>query len=186
MSCNYAPVRVRLVWSLRGDYETLQPVAFLVWLQGSSVCTMIRESESVWGYPTILFIHTLGMSILVGFVVVIDLRLLGVGRTVPLAPLKRLMPLIWIGFWMNAISGTILFAIDGPAKIQNPAFPIKLALIAFGIIVARVVERRVLNAGDAGSPEVPIGAKLAAAASLVVWAGAVTAGRLMAYVGKTG
>ena len=69
------------------------------------------------------------------------------------------MPLIWIGFWMNAISGTILFAIDGPAKIQNPAFPIKLALIAGGIIVARVVERRVLNAGHAGARDVPIGAK---------------------------
>ena len=173
-------------WSLGGDYETLQPVAFLVWLRESSVCTLIRESESVWGYPTILFMHTLGMSILVGFVVVIDLRLLGVGRTVPLAPLKRLMPLIWIGFWMNAISGTILFAIDGPAKIQNPAFPIKLALIACGVLVARLVERRVLNAGDAGSPDVPIGAKLAAAVSLAVWAGAVTAGRLMAYVGKAG
>jgi hypothetical protein len=76
-------------------------VAFLVWVRESSVCTLIRESESVWGYPTILFMHTLGMSILVGFVVVIDLRLLGVGRTVPLAPLKRLMPLIWIGFWIS-------------------------------------------------------------------------------------
>ena len=71
-------MRVRLVWSLGGEYATLQRVAFLVWLQGSSVCTMIRESESVWGYPTILFMHTLGMSMLVGFVVVIDLRLLGV------------------------------------------------------------------------------------------------------------
>jgi hypothetical protein len=161
-------------------------VAFLVLLRESSVCTLIRESESVWGYPTILFMHTLGMSILVGFVVVIDLRLLGVGRTLPIAPLKRLMPLIWIGFWMNAITGTILFAIDGPAKVQNPAFPIKLALIACGIIVARVVERKVLNAADAGSSDVPTGARLAAAGSLALWAGAVTAGRLMAYVGKTG
>jgi hypothetical protein len=161
-------------------------MAFLVWLRASSVCTLIRESESVWGYPTILFVHTLGMSMLVGFVVVIDLRLLGVGRALPLAPLKRLMPLIWIGFWMNAISGTILFAIDGPAKIQNPAFPIKLALIACGIIIARVMERRLLNASDANSPNVPIEAKLAAVASLALWAGAVTAGRLMAYVGKVG
>jgi hypothetical protein len=173
-------------WRLGDEYETLQPVAFLVWLRESSVCTLIRESESVWGYPTILFTHTLGMSILVGFVVVIDLRLLGVGRTLPIAPLKRLMPLIWIGFWMNAISGTILFAIDGPAKIQNPAFPIKLALIACGIVVARVVERKVLNAADAGSPDVRVRARLTAALSLVLWAGAVTAGRLMAYVGKTG
>jgi hypothetical protein len=161
-------------------------VTFLIWLRGSSICTLIRESTSVWAYPTILFLHTLGMSVLVGLVAVIDLRLLGVGSTLPLAPMKRLMPLIWIGFWINAVSGTILFAIDGPAKIQNPAFPIKLALIALGVVVARIVDRKVLSVGDASSSTVPAGGKLFAVLSLALWAGAVTAGRLMAYVGKIG
>lgn len=153
---------------------------FLVWLRGTDAATAIRESESVWGYPTILFLHTFGMAILVGLISAIDLRLLGVGRQLPLAPMKRLFPLIWIGFCINAVTGTILFAIDGPNKIQNPAFPVKLVLIALGMLILLTGQRKVFQ--QPGRP----GDRVLAALSLAVWAGAVTAGRLMAYVGQPG
>jgi hypothetical protein len=159
---------------------------FLVWLRNTPFCTLIRESESVWGYPTVLFLHTLGMSMLVGLISAIDLRLLGVGRQLPLGPLRRLLPLIWIGFWINAVTGTILFSIDGPAKIENPAFPIKLALIAVGMVIMWLVDRQLLTPAGASSTLVSARGRIFAAASLLAWAGAVTAGRLMAYVGKGG
>jgi Ca2+/Na+ antiporter len=151
---------------------------FLVWLRGTEAATAIRESESVWGYPTILFLHTFGMAILVGLISAIDLRLLGVGRQLPLAPLQRLFPLLWAGFSINVVTGSILFAIDGPKMVQNPAFPVKLALIALGMTILLAGQRRVFRRRDRKLD------RILAALSLVVWAGAVTAGRFMAYVGK--
>ena len=151
---------------------------FLIWLRSTEAATAIRESESVWGYPTILFLHTFGMAILVGLIAAIDLRLLGVGRQLPLAPMQRLFPLLWVGFFINVVTGSILFAIDGPKMIQNPAFPIKLALIALGMVILLAGQRKVFRRPDRRLD------RILAVVSLVVWAGAVTAGRFMAYVGK--
>jgi hypothetical protein len=159
---------------------------FLVWLHDSGLSTWIRESESVWGYPMILFLHTFGMALLVGLISAIDLRLLGVGRQLPLRPFARLVPLIWIGFWINLATGTILFAIDAPAKFENPAFPIKLAFIVAGMVLIRVAEHDLLQRDNDTSGSVPTRERILAGLSLAVWAGAVTAGRLMAYVGGPG
>ena len=159
---------------------------FLVWLRNSDLSTWIRESESVWGYPTVLFLHTFGMATLVGLISVVDLRLLGVGRQLPLRPFARLVPLIWIGFWINLVTGTILFAIDAPAKFENPAFPVKLAFIVAGMVLIKVAQRDLLRHDDDTSGSVPARERILAGLSLAVWAGAVTAGRLMAYVGGPG
>jgi hypothetical protein len=153
---------------------------FLTWLRDTNAATAIRESDSVWGYPTVLFLHTFGMAILVGLIAAIDLRLLGVGKQLPLSPMKRLFPLIWIGFAINAATGLILFGIDGPAKIVNPAFPIKLILIAIGMVILLVGQRGIFQRESRSRD------KILAGLSLAVWAGAVTAGRLMAYVQKLG
>ena len=153
---------------------------FLQWLRDTDAATAIRESESVWGYPTVLFLHTFGMAILVGLIAAIDLKMLGVARQIPIAPMKRLIPLIWIGFTINAITGLILFGIDGPNKIHNEAFPIKLALIAIGMVILLAGQRKAFSRPGRASD------KALAALSLAVWAGAVTAGRLMAYVEKLG
>ncbi len=79
---------------------------FLQWLRDTDAATAIRESESVWGYPTVLFLHTFGMAILVGLISAIDLRILGVARQLPLAPMRRLFPLIWIGFALMRSPGS--------------------------------------------------------------------------------
>jgi hypothetical protein len=97
-----------------------------------------------------------------------------------------LLPLIWIGFWINLVTGTVLFAIDAPAKLVNPAFPIKLALIAAGMVLVKVAQRDLLRHDRDASASVDTRDRILAGLSLAVWAGAVTAGRLMAYVGTRG
>ena len=84
------------------------------------------------------------------------------------------------------MTGTILFAIDAPTKIVNPAFPIKLALIAVGMFLVKVAHRDLLRYEPDASPLVETRDRVLAGLSLAVWAGAVTAGRLMAYVGTRG
>lgn len=155
----------------------------LEWLSMTSIAVWMRESESIWGYPTILFLHTLGLGILVGFTAMIDFRVLGFSEQLPLAPLARFFPLIWIGFWINAISGTLLLIMT-PAKATNPTFIVKMACIAFGVVNLWLLKRQLFRQADIPGRAIPFAAKALAISSLVVWTGAITAGRLMAYLGN--
>jgi hypothetical protein len=142
----------------------------------------VRENNSIWAYPGILFMHTLGMATVVGMSAMVDLRLLGFARTLPVAPLERYFPIMWTGFWINAISGTILLAADATSKIANQVFGVKMVLIALGV-VNMVFIRRVVFRDPSVDNVVPALGKVLAAASLVLWLGATAAGRLMAYLG---
>src|SRR5262245_43891604 len=158
----------------------------LHWLSSTGPAVWGRESESIWAYPTILFLHTFGLAVLVGFTTAIDFRVLGFSPTVPLAQLARFFRFIWIGFWINAVSGTALLIL-APAKLTNPAFIVKMTCIALGVIDMLLLRRVVFPVRATRSTVSPDGVswpgKVLATTSLVLWAGAITAGRLMAYVG---
>jgi len=150
-------------------------MAFLAWLSESPLGEWV--SGSTWVYPGLLFVHTLGLGILVGLNSALGLRLLGVAPQVPVADLEPLFPYMWAGFWLNAVSGSVLFVADAPKKAANPSFIVKLVLIAVAVVVMRALRREAF----AGSAGVTARARTLAAASLLLWAGAITAGRLMAY-----
>ena len=157
---------------------------FLAQLEQSGFSAWVRQSPSVWAYPTILTLHTIGLGFLVGTSSAISLRIIGVGSLMPLAPMGRFFPVMWVGFWINAISGTALFAAGATSKIRNPAFIIKLIFIALAIVNMRLLRRHVFRDRESlGMNPVPIKGRILACTSLFLWAGAITAGRLMAYVG---
>jgi hypothetical protein len=163
-------------------------MSYLLWLSRTAPAVWARESESIWAYPTILFLHTLGLGLLVGFTTAIDFRILGFSSHLPLAPLGRFFRLVWIGFWINALSGTALLVM-APAKLSNPTFIIKMVCIGLGVVTMVWIRREVFRPGlTAGASEIAGASALArvlAISSLLLWAGAITAGRLMAYVGNT-
>ena len=70
----------------------------LAWLEGTGMSTWIREADSIWAYPTILTLHTIGLGVLGGSAAILDLRLLGIGGRASLAPMQTLFRLMWIGF----------------------------------------------------------------------------------------
>jgi hypothetical protein len=151
----------------------------------SSFSTWIRESPSIFAYPIIIFLHTVGLGLLVGTSAVIDLRVLGAGRRdLALAPLNRLFPLFYFGFWISAASGILLWMADAHVWLVDVVFYIKLGLIVLGMLSVRVVRNRVLRHPLAAKNVVAPSGRLIAAASLVLWAAAITAGRLTAYIGK--
>jgi hypothetical protein len=100
---------------------------------------------------------------------------------VPLKEMKRFIPVMWFGFWLNAISGVALLIAYPTKALTNPVFYLKLGLIAIAVWLAALICARLF--GDSTSSDgVPSGVvKRLAAASLVCWAGAITAGRLLAY-----
>ena len=149
-------------------------------LEGSGFGTWLRESGSIWAYPAVLTLHTMGMGVLVGASAVIDLRLIGFAPQIPLAPLGRLFPIMWGGFWVNAITGVALFVADATTKGTTTVFMAKLAIIVVAVIVLFDIKRRVYGANE--TAVVTPGARALAAASLALWFLAIVTGRYMAYV----
>ncbi len=154
---------------------------WLTVLERTGLATWLRESGSIWAYPTVLTLHTTGMGVLVGANWVLDLRLLGVGAAVPVGALKRLFPIMWAGFWLNLVTGLLLFAADATTKGTTRVFFIKIALVVIAVVVAVLMKRLTYVRGEA-PPVVPFAARVCAVLSILLWLGAITAGRLMAYV----
>jgi hypothetical protein len=145
-------------------------------LEQSGLAIWIRESGVLYGYPLILFLHTMGLSTVVGISAVVDLRLLGVASTIPLASLEKLFGLLWAGFVLTAATGTLLFVADATRHAANPAFFVKLAFVGGGVATVALVRRRVFRDQQRGV--------VLAAVSLGCWLAAIGAGRLMAYVSE--
>ncbi len=156
---------------------------FTIWLEGSALGVWTRESTSIWAYPTILTLHTVGLGVLVGANAVIDFRLLGFAPRLPMASLAPLYRFMWAGFVINAMTGVMLFVSHATTKATQPVFYIKLTLIALALVITSVI-RRTAEREPAlrGADPSPGPSRRLAALSLLLWAGAVTAGRLMAYL----
>jgi hypothetical protein len=155
---------------------------FLESIENSGFASYIRETPSVLGYSTVLAMHTFGMAFLVGLSGVIALRVLGVVPELPLAPLKKLMPIVIIGFWVNAITGVVLTSLAIVSLSRNWDFYVKLASIVVAIVALTKMRRYAFadpNARDdaPSSPEARRWAKL----MLFFWGLAVLGGRLTAY-----
>jgi hypothetical protein len=112
-------------------------VAFFRSLQDSAFTEWFLGSDSIWTYPTVLTLHTVGMAILVGASFVIHLRVLQVARDVPLRRLLPLYRFIWIGFAINLLSGLILFVTEAADRIADPVFDVKMASIAAALWLGR-------------------------------------------------
>jgi len=155
---------------------------FLESIENSGFATYIRETPSVLGYSTVLALHTFGMAFLVGLSGVIALRVLGVVPELPLKPLKSLMPIVIIGFWVNAITGVILTSLAIVSLSRNWDFYVKLASIVVAIVALTKMRRYAFDDPNArddapASPE----AKRWAKTMLFFWGLAVLGGRLTAY-----
>jgi hypothetical protein len=156
--------------------QTIENLGFSQW---------VKQSGSLWAFPGILLMHTYGMAVLVGIIAAIDLRILGFVPAIPVGPLQKFLPLVWIAFWVNAITGTMLLMADATTKMRNPDFGVKMAFIVFAVILQLRIQKRVLGDPDVDRRPFSSNAKTLAVLSLVCWLGAITAGRLLAYVGSS-
>ena len=152
---------------------------FFVWLEATSLSTWLRESPSLWAFPFVLILHTVGLAFFVGTNVAWDVRVLGFSLGIPLEALRRYFLVMWAGFWINAFSGVLLLIAYPTKALTNPLFYTKLALIAFGVVLAFRIRRQVN--GLAAPADAPPMARMLAAVSLACWIAVIFAGRLLAY-----
>jgi hypothetical protein len=151
-------------------------------MEGTGVATWVRESPSIWAYPSVLTLHTVGLGLVVGLSVVIDLRLLGWSARTPLGAFAGLFPLIGWAFVLNAVTGGLLFMADASTKGRQPLMAVKLALIALALGLTWRTRRMVHSARAGGAPPSVTLARGVAGGSLFLWAAAIAAGRMLAYL----
>jgi hypothetical protein len=156
---------------------------FLSAIEGTAFSSWVRESGSIWAYPTVLTLHTIGLGVLVGGHWVVSLRLLGQGRSVPLATFERLFTYMWIGFWINLVTGLMLLGADATTKTTQTVFFAKMAFVIVGVALVWMMRRSVFPRVKRGDGET-VGApgRGLAWSSIAVWCAAIVAGRLMAYM----
>ena len=97
--------------------------------------------------------------------------------------MERFFPLLWVGFWVNAVTGVILLAADATTKATNPDFYVKMAFIALAVIVQQRMKNRVFRDPFIDKRPLNSEARFLALTSIILWLGAITSGRLLAYVG---
>jgi len=139
----------------------------------------MRESPSVWAFPTILTLHTTGMGILVGASWLLDLRLLGFSRNTPLSSYRWVFPAIYFGLIINLVTGVFLFIKNATTWGTALPFGVKMLLVVTSVVLLLPL-RKYVDQGEAS--DVGGNARLLAIASILAWTGAVTAGRLLAYL----
>lgn len=150
-------------------------------LEASALGEGLRASK--YAYPLVNAAHILALATLFGSILALDLRLLGLWRAVPVAPLARVLPRVSaVGLALALVTGFALFSVQPFDYLAHPVFPIKLALIAFAAANALLLHRtsgwqQVLN----GATSVPPPVRIAATLSLLGWTGAIIAGRMLAF-----
>ena len=155
-------------------------------IEQTGVLTWVRESTSILGFPTILLLHTIGMALVVGVVAGIDLRILGFAPALPLASMEKFLPALWLGLGINTVTGLVLLAANASKWLTDADFYVKMVFIGLAVVNLRLTETRVLRDSTVDKGPLTTDAKVLAWTSLFLWLGAVTAGRLLAYVGVTG
>jgi len=139
-----------------------------------------------WGWPASETVHFIGLSLLFGVVLLVDLRMLGFLKSIPYSALHRLLPWGVLGFGVNVVTG-ILFFIGAPPDfyVNNPVFIWKLALILVAganALYFTVFEHAwIVGAGD--TP--PMAAKVAAASGIVLWVGVIFCGQMLPFFGHS-
>ena len=155
---------------------------FLVYLENLSFSQWVKDAPTIWAFPTILIVHTLGMSIVAGVSAILSLVVLGFWPAVPMKPFARAFPLLWWGFGINAVTGTMMLVADATTKLTTVDFYIKMAFVFLGLWVLIRMRRQVFDDPQLDKAPVSGNAKMLAWASLGCWFGAIVAGRLLAYV----
>ena len=152
---------------------------YFLWFEDTPFSIWMRESGPAF-FSTLVF-HSVAMGFVVGVHVAMNLRILGVAPRVPLSLMRRFFPVLWIGLVVVSVSGVLLLVAYPTKALTNPVFYIKLAAVAAALFITRSLARRVLQDSGHDTGRAPNKVRLLAALSLLLWAGAITSGRFLAY-----
>jgi uncharacterized membrane protein len=152
---------------------------YLVWLEETPFSIWMRESGPAF-FSALVF-HSVAMGFIVGVHVATNLRILGFAPSVPLSLMKRFFPVLWVSLIVVSLSGVLLLAAYPAKALTNPLFFLKLTAIVAALFITRSLANGLMQDPGYDMNRAPTKARMLAALSLLLWAGAVTSGRLLAY-----
>ena len=158
-------------------------MGFLVWLESRPLSVWVHESPSVWAQPTVLTLHTMGMAVLVGASWILDLRVLGISPNIPMSAFRWVFRAVAVGLLVNVVTGALLFAQRATTWGTSIPFLIKMGFVIASVATLVPLRSHVLSS-DADRHEINSNMRLLAIASIIAWTGAITAGRLLAYLAE--
>ncbi len=151
------------------------------WLEGTAASAAVRRS--LWAYPVASVLHVLGLGLLLGSILALDLRLLGVARAIPARALAGLLvPMAAAGLAIQLPTGAVMLLADAAALLGHPLMLAKLALVAAALVNVWVVHRAAGPGLVALDGPLPAAVRRGAMISLVSWPLVAVAGRAVAYV----
>jgi hypothetical protein len=139
----------------------------------------VRYSPSIFGFYFILLCHTVGLSLLVGGNAIVDLRLLGIARGLPLKPMKQVFPFMWVGLGINITTGLLLLTGYPTKAFTDYDFYLKMSFITLGVVTMFRIYERVFNDPALSESDMIARGKTMAKFSLVFWVCAIWAGRML-------
>jgi hypothetical protein len=156
----------------------------LEWLENTQFSALVRTE--LWGWPLALTLHALGTALVLGFVLIIGLRLLGLFRLVPFAALAHLFPIVWAGLVLQIFSGFTLWMSKPTQYVADVAFVSKMLLFVAGVALLHRFQAAIRRDADAWDAARAASSPLTGlvAATLLVWCGVLVTGRLTAYLGS--
>jgi hypothetical protein len=170
-----------LSFKLLGRFD-VNPI--FAWIESSALSEWVRGSDCICAFPTIVTLHNIGLAFLAGGGIVIDLRVIGFAPDMPLKPLGRLFPLLWLAFALNASTGILLLIAYPTKALTNPLFYIKLSLVALAVGLAYRIATDILRVSEIDHRPLAAKVKVLAIASLAAWVALIAAGRYLAYTHK--
>lgn len=158
-------------------------IGLMEWLQASSLAVFIHQTA--WAFTTVQLVHVIAISLVVGTIAIVDLRLLGLASTRrPFTELSRaILPYTWAAFALAVMAGSLLFISQATAYFVNTAFWIKMSIIVLAginMLTFELVTARGAHKWDLESTP-PLAARLAGGISLTCWALVVVFGRWISF-----
>jgi hypothetical protein len=156
----------------------------LEWLESTQFSALVRSE--LWGWPLALTLHALGTALVIGLVLIIGLRLLGLFQLIPYTSLNRLFPVIWVALALQLLSGFTLWMTKPTQYVADVAFLLKVSLVIVGTILTLALYGIVTREAVSWDAKRAVSSRAVTfvAATVLVWCGALVAGRLTAYLGS--
>lgn len=156
----------------------------LEWLEGTQFSALIRSE--LWGWPVALTIHALGTALVIGLILIIGLRLLGLFSLIPVRSLHHLFPVIWAAVAVQLLSGFTLWITKPTQYVADIAFLLKSLLFIAGVTLTYSFYGTLTREAGAWEDKGAVSPQAIrfVAATMLVWCGVLVTGRLTAYLGS--
>jgi len=154
---------------------------FLISLENTPISLFVRESSSLLAFPTVLTAHTFGFTFIMAANTIVSARMLGFATSIPFKSLRRLFPVMWLGWIVTTITGVLLVMAAAEKRAPNPILWFKMALLAVATPMLWKFQMKVFEDPSVGEDNVPASARTMAACQLALWVLIMISGRLIPY-----